>query len=47
MRGITSKHHGDFCYLNLQQKTILNHVKNYAKIQIFVMYLLLSKNIKF
>ena len=41
LRGIISKHHGDFYYLNclilLQQKQNLNRMKTYLKPKIFVM----------
>ena len=40
LRGITSKHHGDFfvsiAFILLQQKTNLNLIKKYLKIKIFV-----------
>ena len=41
LRGITSKHYGDFyclnCFIPLEQKTNLNGMKKYVKIKISVM----------
>ena len=40
LRGITSKHRGDFhclnCFILSQQKNNLNRIKKYVKIKIFV-----------
>ena len=43
LRGITSKHHGDFYCMNClhyfatKKKTNLNRIKKYVKIKIFIM----------
>ena len=41
LRGITSKHDGNFYCLNclhsLRTKTSLNHIKEYVKIKLFVL----------
>ena len=42
LRGITSKHHGDFYYLNclhsFATKNTLNHISKYVKINIFIIF---------
>ena len=52
LRGITSKHHGDFycltffAFIFLEQKANLNRIKKYVKIKNFVIQLCLLKTLK-
>ena len=51
LRGVTSKHHDDFHYLNCPHSFAteknLNHIKEYVKINIFVMLLSLVKTLRY
>ena len=49
LRGKTSKSNDNFCYMNclhsLRTKTNLNHIKEYARIKIFVMLSYIPKTL--
>ena len=51
LRGITSKQNGDFYCLNcihsFTAEKNLNHIKQYVKINVFVMYLCPLKTLKY